>query len=267
MDSPGIPMPVVVGIDGSRSALHAAEWAADEAASRDIPLRLIHVIASTATDIHQETAAAEEALRTAHAAVNGTGQPVEIESTIEHGPVAATLAAESTSAAMLCVGSVGSGHSAPKYLGAVATAVAELAQCQVAIIRNFGDARWSESDDIAVVIDDSPDIEAVFRIALDEARLRNATLLIVTSAMSPIGQGPPDRIDRRLADWLRRYPDVQTRNLLVPNDIPAFLAEHDPPVQLTIMSRCTGNTVTRLIGYYGRLAPGDTGCSVLLAGR
>ena len=35
---------VVVGIDGSRSALDAALWAVDEAVSRDIPLRLVYAI-------------------------------------------------------------------------------------------------------------------------------------------------------------------------------------------------------------------------------
>ena len=35
---------VVVGIDGSRSAVNAALWAVDEAVGRDIPLRLIYAI-------------------------------------------------------------------------------------------------------------------------------------------------------------------------------------------------------------------------------
>ena len=35
---------VVVGIDGSRSAVDAALWAVDEAVSRDIPLRLVYAI-------------------------------------------------------------------------------------------------------------------------------------------------------------------------------------------------------------------------------
>ena len=35
---------VVVGIDGSRTALDAALWAVDEAVSRDIPLRLVYAI-------------------------------------------------------------------------------------------------------------------------------------------------------------------------------------------------------------------------------
>ncbi|MET0474528.1 MAG: universal stress protein, partial [Mycobacterium sp.] len=39
---------IVVGIDGSSSAVHAAEWAVDEAVSRDVPLRLVYVVQSTA---------------------------------------------------------------------------------------------------------------------------------------------------------------------------------------------------------------------------
>ncbi len=43
-DLPHSPPSVVVGIDGSRSALDAALWAVDEAVSRDIPLRLVYAV-------------------------------------------------------------------------------------------------------------------------------------------------------------------------------------------------------------------------------
>ena len=36
---------VVVGIDASQAAIQAAEWAVDEAVSREVPLRLVEVIA------------------------------------------------------------------------------------------------------------------------------------------------------------------------------------------------------------------------------
>ena len=35
---------VVVGIDGSQAAVNAAKWAVDEAISRQIPLRRVHVV-------------------------------------------------------------------------------------------------------------------------------------------------------------------------------------------------------------------------------
>lgn len=38
------PPSIVVGIDGSKPAVQAALWAVDEAASRDIPLRLLYAI-------------------------------------------------------------------------------------------------------------------------------------------------------------------------------------------------------------------------------
>ena len=38
--------PVVVGIDGSQAAIDAATWAVDEAVSRGVPLRLVHVSAA-----------------------------------------------------------------------------------------------------------------------------------------------------------------------------------------------------------------------------
>jgi nucleotide-binding universal stress UspA family protein len=38
---------IIVGIDGSDAAVRAAIWATDEAITRDIPLRLVHVISRT----------------------------------------------------------------------------------------------------------------------------------------------------------------------------------------------------------------------------
>ena len=35
---------VVVGVDGSKAAIGAAMWAIDEAISRELPLRLVHVV-------------------------------------------------------------------------------------------------------------------------------------------------------------------------------------------------------------------------------
>ncbi|CAN5791860.1 universal stress protein [soil metagenome] len=255
---------VVVGIDGSTSALRAAEWAVDEAVGRDLPLRLVHVIQSTSTDIHRETADAEAALLAAHAAVTRTGQPVKIETAIERGPIAATLAAESADAALLCVGATGIGMRAPKLRGAIAAAVAEAAQCPVAIIRTCDDASWSESDDIAVVVDNSADVGTVLQVALDEARLRNATLLILEVTPRRTNETSPADIDRLVTDWLSRYPDVQTHTLVVPGDLLAFLADRDPPVQLTVMGNAGEDAATRLIGPYGRFRLRDTQWSALL---
>ncbi len=254
----------IVGIDGSISALHATEWAVEEAAGRDLQLRLIHVIQSTSPDIRRETADAEAALLAAQAAVARTGQTVKVETEIMRGPVAATLLAESEGAELLCVGASGIGSRAPKLRGAIAAAVAESARCPVAIIRTRDDAPPSESDDIAVIVDDKSTSGTVLQAALDEARLRNATLLVLKVMPPQRGQSPTTDIDRLLADWLSRYPDVQTHTLVVPGDIPTFLAERDPPVQLTVMGNVGNDTVARVIGPYGRFVLRGTRCSALV---
>ena len=47
-DSTTTQLPIVVGIDGSQAAIQAAEWAIDEAVSREVPLRLVEVITQQA---------------------------------------------------------------------------------------------------------------------------------------------------------------------------------------------------------------------------
>ena len=76
---------VVVGIDGSRSAVAAALWAVDEGVSRDIPLRLGCAVdpdnpsATGPRDAARDLATAEEAAQYAYSAVESTDNPVKIE--------------------------------------------------------------------------------------------------------------------------------------------------------------------------------------------
>ena len=253
---------VVVGIDGSSSAAHAAEWAVDEAVGRDVPVHLVYVIQSTAADIRRETDSAEIALRAAEAMIRETGQPVKIETAVMRGPVAATLVDASADAAMICVGSTGVGSRAMKFVGATAAAVARSACCPVAIVRRRHGTTWSAPDHIAVVIDDPRDLDVVLEAGLEEARLRNATLVALNVTSSRISELAPEEVDRSLSEWLGRYPDVSSRMRMVPDDIPAFLAEHDTPVQLIVTA--DGAAATRLVGQYGRFVLRDSGCSVLL---
>ena len=108
---------VVVGIDGSRSAVDAALWAVDEAVGRDIPLRLVYAVDpnTAGTDPHdgaRELARAEVAVRYALTAVESTDKPVKIEVEILQDLPTKALLQASRRAALLCVGSMGLKHSA-----------------------------------------------------------------------------------------------------------------------------------------------------------
>ena len=98
---------VVVGVDGSRAAIHAALWAIDEAISRDIPLRLVHVIDPLHSVADCGNILARSALFDACRAVDATGKPVKLEAEVLWGRPLAQLMQESRSAAMVCVGSIG----------------------------------------------------------------------------------------------------------------------------------------------------------------
>lgn len=255
---------IVVGIDGASSAARAAQWAVEEAVSRDIPLRLVHVIQSTATDVDREMGDAEAALRQARSAVSQTGRPVKVETAILRGPVAETLSAASADAAMVCLGSVGADPTARKYVGATGTDVARHAHCQVAIVRTHDDAGTPAPGEVAVVIDDPAEIDSVLQVALDEARLRHTALLVLNLTSWRIHEIAPEQADCRVTGWLQRYPDVPSRVLMVSDDIAAFLAQHRPPVQLAVAANSGEETASELVRPCGRLLLRDTDCSVLL---
>jgi nucleotide-binding universal stress UspA family protein len=49
------PTSIVVGIDGSDAGVRAAQWAVDEAVSRDVPLRLVHITEPGSEAVRLET--------------------------------------------------------------------------------------------------------------------------------------------------------------------------------------------------------------------
>ena len=132
---------IVAGIDGSTAAINAANWARRSDQQRD-PLRLVQVVRTKAStpgeDDHLGTQYAETALHAAHAAIQVSGKPVKVDTAIRRGEVDVTLIGESRGAAMICVGSVGIGHTASLLLGSTAVALAKHARCPVAIIRTDG---------------------------------------------------------------------------------------------------------------------------------
>jgi nucleotide-binding universal stress UspA family protein len=102
--------PVIVGIDGSDTAIHAAEWAIDEAVSRGAPLRLVYVAKAKhlgAEEYYEDMHRANASLQAAREAVEATGKGVEIETDLLEGLPGTALVGASWDAQMICVGSIG----------------------------------------------------------------------------------------------------------------------------------------------------------------
>jgi nucleotide-binding universal stress UspA family protein len=266
-ESPG---PIVVGVDGSEAAIGAAEWAAKEAVHHDVPLRLVHVIPipDGPTSSDRANAAehdyAESLLRAARLAVEETGLPIKVDTAVLYGDVDCALIAESNSATLICVGSVGIGRVANMLLGSTAAILAGEAHCPVAIIRRDEKSPPLEAGLIAVVVDDGPGNREVVRCAMDEARIRHAPVLAVNVGRRALFESGWDRFYRRLDGLLRRYPDVEIEVVTTRLGVTRYLQERVGAVQLVVIGSGDAGRVTHLVGPRGLPILRHADCSVLI---
>jgi nucleotide-binding universal stress UspA family protein len=261
---------VVVGIDGSRSALQAALWAVDEAVDRDVPLRLVYAI-----DSFGSTPAAEDAIRDAFAAIESTRKPVKMEAEIVHDPPIAALLAESRSAGMVCVGSTGLKHAVRGRIGSTASALVSSAHCSVAVVPIS--AVPSHVGCILAVVDESPGKSAVLELALREARLRGAQLRVLTSwPLKGSGRDDVDeaaaaaRLERYLAPWRRSHPAVDIQPIASHSSVVKYLENlhrNDEPVRLVVVDPRQTEQTDILLGSSGRAALDATHCILLICDR
>jgi nucleotide-binding universal stress UspA family protein len=267
------PQSIVVGIDGSKAAIRAALWAVDEAVSRDAPLRLLCAAEGGDT----EAAAPQASIRHAVNAIEAAGQPVKIETEVLPGPAIGALLRASASAVMLCVGAVGLRHFQPGRVGSTAAALAISARCPVAIVR--GRDEHPAADSIVVELDGSPDNGVLLGAAIAEARLRNAAIRAIVCRRSapddegPVSVGPAegDRraladLDRRLARWKRRYPQLRVESLAVHGGLLGYLALRRS-VGLVVVGARNRQQVNELVGPAGSAVLQDADCSVLVVNQ
>ncbi|HEX7321485.1 MAG TPA: universal stress protein [Mycobacterium sp.] len=263
--------PVVVGIDGSVDASSAALWAADEAASRDVPLKLVHVIhhaelpGSGPQDIHADTdqlAAARTALADARRAVEETAPRVTVETEVIWGNPLATLIGLSQSATMVCAGSIGIEH-ACHHAGSTAAALAGSARCPVAVIHRPPVTSHAGTGYIVAEVDglahNWPDDNDVLEWAMAEARLRRASLRVITAGDQGRESGMPAQVRHRIDSWALRYPEVVVESAVVPGSLAQYLVDSADSIQLFV----SGVRDRRSFNQ----PDGTSGCSVLTVGH
>ncbi|MBS9534860.1 universal stress protein [Mycobacterium sp. M1] len=246
---------VVVGIDGSPAARSAAVWAAREAAGRNLPLRLVHVIHASGDsgDPVDSIGTARDALADARHAVEAAiprRAAVKIEAETLRGNPLATLIDLSRSAAMVSVGSIGVTHSCHRA-GSTAAALAGSARCPVAVIRGGGAA--TRPGRIVAEVDASPDNGAVLDWAMAEAELRGVGLQVLASST-----GLQHRIDHAR----QRHPRVPVDVVTDVDDVAQYLADCLAAEPDSVQLFVSGTRDRRSLGWAGQTG----GCSVLTVG-
>ena len=265
---------IMVGVDGSAAATAAVAWATHDAAMRNVPLTLVHVISpvvASATWPDFPVASDffswqdEEAKRVLEAARRTVGEcrdgrPPMVHSVVLHGGTVGTLVDLSKEADLMVVGSRGQGALSRALLGSVSSALVHHAHCPVAVVHEDG-PQLSGQAPVLVGIDGSPASLSATEIAFDEASRRGAELVALHAwqdgsmvelpgvDVETMKQQAEEALAERLAGWQERYPDVAVRRVVV-NDRPAReLVEHAKNAQLVVVgSHGRGGFAGMLLG-------------------
>ncbi|MBL6279915.1 universal stress protein [Micromonospora fiedleri] len=265
--------PVVVGVDGSETALHAVRAAAREAAYRQRPLRVVHAFIWPLMRVPLGPAPgapadaglrnqAEQFVADAVAEATKVAPEVSVTGAVVHGAAPAVMLAEAADAALLVLGSRGLGGFAGLLLGSVAVQLSARASCPVLVVR--GEQR--ADGPVMVGVDGSPASDEAIGFAFEEAARRDTELVAVHSWLYPAPAGPGDILplvydldafreqeEQVLADavarWSPRYPQVPVRQLLVRGSPARALVEQSRDAQLVVVgARGRGALAGLLLG-------------------
>jgi nucleotide-binding universal stress UspA family protein len=201
---------IVVGIDGSDTALGGAQWAAEFAASRALPLTLLHAIPML------EPGADGQVLATADAAIRSTHPELEIQTAAVKGAVATALAEASQSARLLVVGA--GDH---RTLGGHAVKIAHRTHCPLVVWRKPVARRTGKPLPVVVGIDESDDSTRALAEAFDIAGALHAPLTVVHmweigAAVGMGDLGGQGNMDWKLLDVLQSQQRQRMDELVAP---------------------------------------------------
>ena len=281
---------IVVGVDGSASALQAARWAGDEAAHRHLPVRVVHADAMPAlsygagvrppdgfsevleTQGRQWLADAEAAIRSVHPGL-------EIHTDLTTGSPVTELLEASADARLVVLGSRGLGGFSGMLTGSTVVAMVARGRCPVVVVRGGG----RENGPVVVGVDGSPANEPAVAAAFEEASSRGADLVAVHSWLSvsagtahTLGQqllsdfdgleaNERELLAERLAGWQEKYPDVAVRRVVARDHPVRCLLDHSADAQLLVIgSRGRGGFSGMLTGSTSQALIHHATCPLLV---
>jgi nucleotide-binding universal stress UspA family protein len=274
---------ILVGVDGSAAALAAVRWAARDAALRDVPLTLVHVVNAPVPGWSQVPALAgfrqwqekraREFIKSAiKVAEESTGErgPLQLDSKVFYSATVPTLVGLSKEVEMVVVGYQGHGGVLVRnFLGSVSSGLVYHAHCPVAVIHDDEPLVTNVARaPVLVGIDGSPASEAATAIAFEEASRRGVGVIALHAwtdlRVSDFKEVFPnvnwdaelsheeETLAERLAGWQERYPDVGIRRKIEIGEPARPLIEASEWAQLLVVgSHGRGGFAGMLLGSVG----------------
>ncbi|WP_329282259.1 universal stress protein [Streptomyces sp. NBC_01451] len=254
---------VVAGVDRSARSRIAADWAAHEALSHGLPLRVVHVTPLHGLDAPELWPYRPEGVATRVAAELVAAHPaLRVESVRLAGAAAPALRFQSRDAEMIVLGARGEGGRAGLSLGSTALSVAGGAVCPVVLVPSglAGTGRGRRPDKVTLAVDARDPADGAIGFAFDTARTRGLRLHVLHAGPPPAGETGPTpcshsvpavfaaRADREmtllseaLRPWRDKYPHVRVLEDVVLFDPAEALVRTSGNAELLVVGRGTGS--------------------------
>jgi nucleotide-binding universal stress UspA family protein len=257
---------VVVGVDGTTTALDAVVWAAAEARLRGLPLRILHAAAYAADEPGRRRA--RDILARAFTVARRTGPDLIVTTEQTDASDVTSLLAAASSARVLVVGMGGGARGDDVLVGSAALDVSGRATCPVVVVR--GPHRSPDDERPVLVGVDTPAIDSsVLTAAFSDAR-RHGGRMVVLHARHGVGPvrahltgseeiarvAAWNRLDDELVPWAARFPDVPVEVRVVAGNAALALLAAAGEARLVVLG-------TRGHGAYARALFGSTSREVL----
>ncbi|MGI5132838.1 universal stress protein [Pseudonocardia sp. CA-107938] len=261
-DAPPLaPARVIVGTDGSMSALRAVTWAATEARLRDTGLQIVH--AAPYADSPAARRHADGILGRARTVARRDVPGVPVRTRVLDASPARALAGVADDAELLVVGMI-SEHAADVLIGSVATTVAATAPCAVAVVRGHRQANSASRPVLLAVADPVTDRSAI-DVAFADAE-RHGTGLIVVHATSD--HAAAAHLERSLEPWRDRHPGTPVEIRTDHGSVISVLLGATARARLVVTGRHSHGAVARaVLGSTSRDLVRLSPCPVLVVPR